>query len=517
MSWFKKFLSIFGVKSFFLICIIIMGTLDISAEVKTVINSIEKNGKQINGGKWNSFTANQNDSLTFYFSLKENNSSINKNVIYKIFLTGSSSVPELDSYKNEYYTLKNLKAGEYLFKVQGFINGNIETTPAIVRFSISENGNNEAVNTSINSSEVSSIPIYVSVAILLIVVAGVIIILFVRKNRVKQNTAGVIKTSGSSKPARTISYVKHEKSTIENTSEEESKIIEEQFDYKYAYDSLKKENEKLKNENTFLRGQIDGLMSNVNDLETANSQLAKQKDRLLESKRQVEELHAHKEELFTIALHDIKNPAAAIKGFVELLESYDLNANEQQEIMHSLVDTSSKILELAQEMSVVLAKQTDEPVITPEKASVKVITDAVCRRNYAYAKKKGINIINNTSPNTPETLIDVNKIEEVIDNLINNSIKYSLPGTIVYVRSFFSGSKITIEVEDNGVGLNEDDIKKAFRKGVLLSSKPTGDETRSGLGLWISKKIIEDHGGKIWIKSKFGIGTTVGFDLPIKR
>jgi len=228
-------------------------------------------------------------------------------------------------------------------------------------------------------------------------------------------------------------------------------------------------------------------------------------------------LHQQKDELFAIAIHDIKNPAAAIKSFVELLESYDLNANEQQEIMQSLLDTSEQIVKLAQRISVEIASTKTTSNLIFEKTSLKNITDSVCKRNMAYAKQKGIKLVNQTSSAIPEIEIDNAKIEEVIDNLVNNAIKYSPSGTIVQMRTYFNSEKIIFEVEDNGVGLSEEDVKNAFKKGALLSTKPTGDETRSGLGLWISKKIIEEHNGKIWLKSKSGVGSTFGFEIPFKK
>jgi len=72
-------------------------------------------------------------------------------------------------------------------------------------------------------------------------------------------------------------------------------------------------------------------------------------------------------------------------------------------------------------------------------------------------------------------------------------------------------------VKDTGVGLSGEDLKHSFQKGAVLSAKPTGLEKSSGLGLWIVKKIIEEHNGKVWVESKLGDGSTFAFEIPIEE
>ena len=112
--------------------------------------------------------------------------------------------------------------------------------------------------------------------------------------------------------------------------------------------------------------------------------------------------------------------------------------------------------------------------------------------------------------------MDEVKIQEVIENLINNAIKYGPPESTVEVRTFIKGKALTVEIQDTGVGIPEADLKRAFQKGAVLTPKPTGLEQSSGLGLWIVKRIIEEHSGKVWVNSKIGSGSTFGFELPIE-
>ena len=77
-------------------------------------------------------------------------------------------------------------------------------------------------------------------------------------------------------------------------------------------------------------------------------------------------------------------------------------------------------------------------------------------------------------------------------------------------------NEISVEVKDNGYGLTENEVNYAFEKGMKLSTKPTGGESSSGLGLWIAKRIVEEHEGRVFVKSQKGLGSTFAFTLPIK-
>lgn len=302
----------------------------------------------------------------------------------------------------------------------------------------------------------------------------------------------------------------------EETTNEAEEFNKQIVELKSAFDSCKKNTKRLNEKNEKLLNEINSLEKNIKELEEINSILVDQKEMLQAKKTQLEELQNQKDDLFAMVVHDIKNPASVIQSLIQLMESYDLTATEQQEIMQTLVESTQNIIKLSKEMSDVIARQKDPNQLNLEAASIKTIIDSVCSLNSPYAKKKNIKLINHSSDSLPEIIIDAGKIKEVIDNLVNNAVKYGPEKTVVEVKAYFSETKITVEVSDTGAGLSEHDLKIMFSKGMTLSTKPTGGEHSSGLGLWISKKIIEEHGGKIWAKSKQGVGTKFYFELPIK-
>ncbi len=278
---------------------------------------------------------------------------------------------------------------------------------------------------------------------------------------------------------------------------------------------LKDENNVLRMQTDAQKNQIEILKKQHSELTNINNDLVTQKERLTASQVQLELLQKQKEDLFAIAIHDLKNPAGAIKGYVDLLRSYDYNAVEQQEIMGHLVSTSSRIIEIAQSISVIIAEAESTGGLKLTRSPIKAMIDTVCSRNMVYAQSKGVKIINSSSPDSPAVLLDEFKFEEVIENLVNNAIKFANDGTIVQVRSYFNSTNVLVEISDNGVGMSKEDIARAFNKGAKLTARPTAGETSSGLGLWIVKNIVEGHGGRVSIESKLGAGTKFTIQLPI--
>jgi signal transduction histidine kinase len=271
-----------------------------------------------------------------------------------------------------------------------------------------------------------------------------------------------------------------------------------------------------KEQNSALKEKIRITEKYNGELEAANLELMNQKEKLLNSKAVLEELHNKKQILIANLVHDIKNPAGAIKGMVELLNNYDLNAMEQQEIMTSIMEASKRLVDLSQEVCTIIVNEKHEERKF-EISSLKSIIESVYTQNLAYAKSKGVRLIIKISNSLPDIKVDPDKIHDAIDNLINNAVKFAPveSDTLVEIASFFNSSNVIIQISDTGVGMSEEDIAKAFTKGGKLSAQPTNGEESSGLGLWLVKQIIEEHNGVISIKSKPGNGTTFTIELPI--
>jgi signal transduction histidine kinase len=138
------------------------------------------------------------------------------------------------------------------------------------------------------------------------------------------------------------------------------------------------------------------------------------------------------------------------------------------------------------------------------------------QRQAMMAAVKGTRVILATVP-AGDALADPVHLRQVVDNLISNAVKYSPPGSTVTVRVDRSnGSGWRVNVEDEGPGITQADRKNLFKDFARLSAQPTGGEESIGLGLAISRRVVEAHGGKIGVDSEPGQGANFWFTLPTK-
>lgn len=443
--------------------------------IKVNLTAVQRGNTIIEQSEWGNISITKGE--IFYVGFTSN-----ETVFYRVFLDGIMIEPKLIE---SYYTLKNLETGTHIFKIVGYTENLLESEPLLLTFSVTDQPVIEKkLEATQEQQPTNSLPIY-GLAGLCALFLVIIIILIAKRNPHDKNNS--------------------------------NRLVEELSDLKYSYKRVKEELAQKTEENENLKARIQELDQNVKVLEKANVHLVEQKEKLAEAKAKLEILHTQKEELFAMKIHDIKNPASAIRGYIELLNSYELNANEQQEIMASLVASSEDIVKLSQDMCTIIAKAMPEPKIKMEMSSIKNLVDDVYNQNASYAKAKKIKFYNKNANLLPEVKMDAEKIEEALDNLVNNAIKYAPPETIVEIRTYvkdLNKKTVVVEVKDTGVGLSDEDLKRSFQKGAVLSAKPTGLEQSSGLGLWIVKKIVEEHNGKVWVESKEGVGSTFAIELP---
>jgi two-component system sensor histidine kinase VicK len=114
-----------------------------------------------------------------------------------------------------------------------------------------------------------------------------------------------------------------------------------------------------------------------------------------------------------------------------------------------------------------------------------------------------------------EVRINGKRIRQVLDNLINNAIKYSDEGTEVVVLAQLEKSELCISVRDQGWGIAPEELEEVFNRMYRARGKSAREENGMGLGLAICKGIVEAHGGRIWLESEEGKGTTCYFTIPL--
>jgi len=244
----------------------------------------------------------------------------------------------------------------------------------------------------------------------------------------------------------------------------------------------------------------------------------KAEETLKNSERKFRELNATKDKFFSIIAHDLKNPFNDLIGFTQLLATnihkYDKNKIEQfVQIIHQSSKLAYGLLENLLDWS---RTQTSTLKYKPAMIDVKKIIDDNLELLHSTAHTKNISTISEIDRSTL-VYADQNMVHTIIRNLISNAIKYTNNGGYVKLKSKSFPEYIKIFIQDNGVGIDQDNIHKLFRIDESYTTSGTQKEKGTGLGLILCKEFVEKNGGKITVESTPGKGSTFSFTLPTKK
>lgn len=277
--------------------------------------------------------------------------------------------------------------------------------------------------------------------------------------------------------------------------------------------NIKKDYNLLVKKNQELQYRIKTLNTKTQALRTTSEEIEVQTEMLENSKGNISKLKGQKEEMLRM-VHDIKNPASAIQNFVQLLESYELNNQEQAEVMELLIRTSKRLVKISDDMTKTIATNLSNFDLEITSNNINSVVNNVYKAFKFNAEKKSLQLKLMLDDSIQDIGFDSFKIEEAVENLVDNAIKYSYPDHEVVVKTKNLDAAIELSISDSGPGISARDMDKIFNKGVTTQNQPTGGESSTGLGLWIVKTIVEAHAGKVKVVSREGAGSIFSFILP---
>ncbi|CRX39299.1 hybrid sensor histidine kinase/response regulator [Estrella lausannensis] len=233
--------------------------------------------------------------------------------------------------------------------------------------------------------------------------------------------------------------------------------------------------------------------------------------------RQLQHLNEQKNFFLGMAAHDLRSPLVAIQGYSELLLEKELiNSDPDINKMLSRIQRSSEfMLHLVNDLLDFSAIESGKVKLHLQDTDLHTLIEDCIALSSGQASKKVISIYFKSVPNLPPIRSDQEKLEQVVNNLISNAIKYSAPHTEISVTLSRTSDDVLIAVKDQGVGIAPEDIDKLFNPFTKTDSKATQGEKSTGLGLAISKKIILELGGDIWAESQAGKGASFFVRLPL--
>lgn len=222
-----------------------------------------------------------------------------------------------------------------------------------------------------------------------------------------------------------------------------------------------------------------------------------------------------KNRIIGIASHDLRNPIASIRGLSEFLDQAGPLTTDQKEIATTIQTTSDSMLHLVDELLDLSVIESGEERSERAPCSIYEIVSSSLNVYQFTANKKTIKLVLDDEGSIPELLLlDKMQFRRLIDNVLSNAVKYSPTDTAVSVLMKAESTSLKIIVDDEGPGIPEDEMHKLFTDFGKTSVQPTGNETSTGLGLSICKKIIESHQGNITAENREG-GTGARFIIEL--
>lgn len=217
-------------------------------------------------------------------------------------------------------------------------------------------------------------------------------------------------------------------------------------------------------------------------------------------------------------VHELRAPLVAIKDSAALMLSQNLDRDEEKSMLNLIHEQSTKLLEQVSQILDSAKVQDGKFVLRKSMGDLgQTVKDDVSMFT-AEAKRKNITINTKVDTTVPSFWFDQVRITEVISNLVSNSLKYTNEGGTINVSVTKKDEFAVLSVQDNGMGISPDKQKKLFQKFANLNdgAGKEGIKISSGLGLFITKGIVDAHGGTIEVTSAVGKGTTMTVSLPIK-
>jgi PAS domain S-box-containing protein len=227
-------------------------------------------------------------------------------------------------------------------------------------------------------------------------------------------------------------------------------------------------------------------------------------------------LNSVKDKFFSIISHDLRGPFQGFLGATELLVSEidSLSKKEIKDLGETLNSSLRKQLDLLNTLLDWARLQTGDFLINSEAISINYLINECLQPFELLALNKRIKLINNVN-DFISVNADKNMLSLIIRNLVSNAIKFTKENGYVRLSALKHDNLVEICVEDNGVGIAPEDIKKLFRMDLYFSTDGTLNESGTGLGLMLCKEIVDRYNGNIWVESELNKGSKFNFTIPI--
>jgi PAS domain S-box-containing protein len=256
----------------------------------------------------------------------------------------------------------------------------------------------------------------------------------------------------------------------------------------------------------------------TSQLSEANTRLKEEVGQRERAQREADTANQAKSAFLANMSHELRTPLNAVIGFSELLEQQIFGTlnDKQRTYVGNVLVSGRHLLQLVNDVLDISKVEAGRMDLAYERTPIGSIVDVVRGVIGAVAAKRGIRLEVALPPNLPDVFIDPGRIKQVLYNLISNAIKFTPKGGLVRLTARADARSLTVSVSDTGIGIARADLPRLFREFEQLA-QPNGTRPEgTGLGLALSRRLVELHGGRVEVESELGRGSTFSIHLPLK-
>jgi signal transduction histidine kinase len=240
---------------------------------------------------------------------------------------------------------------------------------------------------------------------------------------------------------------------------------------------------------------------------------------LMQDITQFKELDRMKSDFIATVSHEFRTPVTSINMSVDILDQQLLGplTPKQKELVSAAKEDCYRLTKLARELLQLSKLESGRVQVRDEPLAMHEVVEATLRPLRIQFQEKKVALESSVPSSLPQIVADEQQLSWVITNLVTNALKYTDAGGTVSVLGSAAPGEIRLEVRDTGVGIAREHMDRIFDKFVQVRNAAGSTPGSVGLGLAIAKEIVEMYGGRIWVESEVGQGSTFAFVLPTRR
>ncbi len=277
--------------------------------------------------------------------------------------------------------------------------------------------------------------------------------------------------------------------------------------------------EKMNDELEFRVAQRTESLQKLLDEKVKTEKVLKaQSEELQKANTELRGLDQAKSDFISVVAHQLRTPLSALKWTLSLFNSGDVGelSDEQKQYMKKMGETNDHMIKLVNDLLDANSVEVGQLSYSFGPVQVEEVIEDAIEELAAFAKKREVSLAYTKQP-LPTVRADAERLHSALQNLIDNAIKYSRAGGAIAVTAEIAGQMLRVNVADQGIGIPEEQKAHVFERFFRARNAIKAENGGTGLGLFIVKKIIEDHGGTIRFVTRENAGSTFTVELPLKK